>query len=346
MEMEFELTLGQIAEMTGGRVVGDPSLKIVTILPPEQGAGNALSPLWEKKFIDTATKEAVLLTKPGWIKESSAGVEVEDPRVALVTLLEYYERLTNKESSGIHASAQISPNAKIGQNVSVGPCCAVGAAILADGVVLEANVYVGDGVTVGSGTKLEPGVVLYHDIFIGKGCIIHANAVIGCDGFGFVPDAKLGLRRIPQIGTVIIGDNVEVGVCASIDRATFGATRIGRGTKIDSHVKIGHNCRIGDFCVIVSQSGVAGSSVVGNGVTLAAQSGVANHAKIGDGTIVAGRGGVSSDIGPGETVSGFPARDHKLELHERAAVRKLPDLLKDFRDLKKKVERLEEKSEQ
>lgn len=340
--MKVSLKLSQIAEMTGGRVVGDPELRITSITPPEQGTADSLSPLWEKKFLDAVSLEAVLLTKPGWIKEGDSGIETEDPRLALVALLEFCEKQQKKEYCGVDRSAVVSPEATLGNNVYIGPGCVVQRASLGDGVVLEANVFVGDGTSIGDRTRIEPGVVLYRDITIGKDCILHANAVVGCDGFGFVPDAQLGMRRIPQIGTVQIGDNVEIGVCTSIDRATFGATKIGRGTKIDSHVKVGHNCEIGEFCIIVSQSGVAGSSVVGNGVTLAAQSGVANHARIGDGTIVAGRGGVIADIGAGLTVSGYPARDHKLELHERAAVRKLPDLLKDMRELKKKLVQLEE----
>lgn len=286
-----------------------------------------------------------MLTKTGMLPGGLQGIEADDPRTALAALLVYFEEQLGRSCRppAVHPSAVISRHASLGAGVHIGAGCIVEEASIGDGVVLEANVFIGRGASIGAGSRLEPGVVVYHDASIGERCIIHACAVIGCDGFGFIPDREKGLLRIPQIGTVKIGDDVEIGVCSSVDRATFGETVIGRGTKIDSHVKVGHNCVVGEFCVIVSQSGVAGSSLVGSGVTLGAQSGVANHAVIGRGVTVAGRGGVTSDIEAGKTVSGFPARDHREELRERVAVRRIPELLESIRELKKKIAELEKK---
>lgn len=342
--MTAELTLAKIAEMTGGELKGDAEYKISGISSPESGVKNTISPLWEKKYLSGLAPEAVLLTKRGWLPSGFGGVEVDDPRKALISLLIFFEnnKTSRERSAGIHPAAVVSEKARVGENVFVGPGCVIEEAVIGPGAVIEANAFIGAGAVLGEGCRLEPGVVIYHDVNIGKDCILHANAVVGCDGFGFAPSAG-GLMRIPQIGTVRICDNVEIGACSSIDRATFGETVIGRGTKIDSHVKVGHNCMVGEFCVIVSQSGVAGSSVIGNGVTLGAQTGVANHASVGDGVTVAGRGGVVSDIEAGKTVSGFPARDHREELRERAAMRRLPDLAEAIKELRLKMRESEKK---
>lgn len=343
--MAIGLTMAEIAEMTRGVLKGDPEYKITGVSSPESGAKNTISPLWEKKFLQTLSPEAVLLTKRGWIPDGFAGVEVDEPRAALTILLAFFEKNAPGAKRGpfVHPTASIAAGASVGKDVFIGAGCVIEEAVIGDGAVLEANVFVGRGSSVGNGCRLEPGVAVYHDVSIGRDCIIHANAVIGCDGFGFEPDKEAGLIRISQIGTVKICDNVEIGACSSIDRATFGETVVGRGTKIDSHVKVGHNSSIGEFCVIVSQSGVAGSSRIGRGVTLGAQSGVANHATIGDGVIVAGRGGVTTDIEAGKTVSGFPARDHKEELRERVASRRLPEMADRLKELERRISELEKK---
>ncbi len=202
-------------------------------------------------------------------------------------------------------------------------------------------VFIDFGAVIGKNCVIEPGAVVFHHSVLGDGCVIHANAVIGCDGFGFLPDPKAGMAKIPQIGTAHLDDGVEIGAFSSVDRATFGETYIGKCTKIDSHVKIGHNCRIGAYTIIVAQSGIAGSSHVGDRVVMAAQSGAANHATIGDGCTVGGRGGVSSDIPAGSVVSGFPAQDHRKELRMQAAMRQLPEIASSMKVFAKRIEALE-----
>ena len=332
------LTLANIAEMIGGTLKGEGSRIVTSITSPEDPCPGSISPLWEKKLIPHVHPEAVLLTNKGWITENGQGVEVEDPRRALVKLLEFFDTDKNYSSPSVHETAVVSESAMIGENVTVGPGCVLSDQCrIGDGSVLAGNVWVGKHVSIGDNTLIEPGVVIYDRSTLGRNCIVHANAVIGSDGFGFMPDPEKGLLRIPQIGIAVIEDDVEIGVCSSIDRATFGETRISRGTKIDSHVKIAHNCTVGEYCIIVAQTGLAGSSTLGRGVTMAAQSGVGNHARVGDGVIAAGRAGITDDTPPNSVVSGFPAIDHKKDLRQIAAIRQLPDLIKNVKNIEKRL---------
>ena len=218
-------------------------------------------------------------------------------------------------------------------------------ASVGDGTVIMENVFIDCGVTIGKNCIIEPGAVVFHHSVLGDGCVLHANAVVGCDGFGFLPDPKAGMVKIPQIGIARLDDGVEIGAFSSVDRATFGETYIGKCTKIDSHVKIGHNCQIGAYTIIVAQSGIAGSSHIGNRVIMAAQSGTANHASVGDGCTVGGRGGVTADVPAGSIVSGFPAQDHRKELRLQAAVRQLPEMASSVKELGKRMAALEKRLE-
>jgi len=337
------LRLDKIAEMLGGELKGDGGRIVYSISSPEKHLENSISPLWEKKFVGQIKSGMTLLTKHGWTPSDCSGVEVDEPRRSLVTLLEYFEKEQKEPlSPSADPTAVVAEDAVIGRDVYIGPGCVVcSGATIGDGCVLRGRVWVGRNVRIGAGTVLDCGVVLYDSVTLGSGCILHANAVIGCDGFGFMPDPDRGLLRIPQVGTVVIGDNVEIGVGTAIDRATFGETVIGSCVKIDALVKIGHNCHIGDFSIIVAQTGVAGSSTIGRGVTMAAQSGIVNHATIGDGATVAARGGVFADIPAKAVVSGFPAIDHRQDLHQMAAVQQLPELVKKVRQLEAEIKKLE-----
>jgi UDP-3-O-[3-hydroxymyristoyl] glucosamine N-acyltransferase len=340
--MALELKLAKISEMLGGTLKGDPNYVVSSISNPEKYVQGSISPLWEKKFVHDVVPGTVLLTKKNWIPEGCSGIEVDEPRLALITLLEYFDRANGNKIAGIHKSAVIDPSSKLGKNVTIGPDCILSEETsIGDNTILKGKVWVGSNVNIGSDCVIEPGVVLYDKITIGDRCLIHANAVIGCDGFGFVPDPKTVMRRIPQIGTVIIEDDVEIGVGTTIDRATFGETRIARGTKIDAQVKIGHNCHVGEYSIIVAQSGLAGSSTIGKGVTLAAQSGVANHSTVGDGAVVASRSAAVSDIPAGMTVSGFPAQEHLQDMRQLAIIRHLPEIEKTVKSLAAAVKKME-----
>lgn len=339
------ITLAQIAELTGGSVVGDPEIKISSISDPRRPKEGAISPLWEKKLEKFAAGCPVLFTKKGWVKEGQSGVELDEPRAGLIALLKFFDEAPGRERT-VSERALVDKDATLGENVAVGAGSVIKAgASVGDGTVIMENVFIDCGVTVGKNCVIEPGAVVFHHSVLGDGCVLHANAVVGCDGFGFLPDPKAGMVKIPQIGIARLDDGVEIGAFSSVDRATFGETYIGKCTKIDSHVKIGHNCQIGAYTIIVAQSGIAGSSHIGNRVIMAAQSGTANHASVGDGCTVGGRGGVTADVPAGSTVSGFPAQDHRKELRLQAAVRQLPEMASSVKELGKRMAALEKRLE-
>jgi UDP-3-O-[3-hydroxymyristoyl] glucosamine N-acyltransferase len=201
-------------------------------------------------------------------------------------------------------------------------------------------VRVGAGCSVGADSILYPNVVLYPGVIVGRRCILHAGAVVGADGFGYVP-VGAGVRKIPHLGSVEIGDDVEIGSNTCIDRAKTGVTVIGAGTKIDNLVHIGHNVRVGRSCLIVAQVGVAGSCVIGDGVVLAGQAGIPDHVTIGDGARVAAQGGLFGNVPAGETYSGYPARRHAEKMREYGAIARLPEALKRIRAMEKRLIALE-----
>lgn len=344
--MNKMLKLSEIAKMTGGDLKGNPEYSVDSVTALNKYKKGSISPFWDKKFLSDVIPGMILLTKPGWIPEESFGIEVDDPRRALICILNYFDPNT-AELPTIHESAIISKLSIIGKDVHIGPNCVISdGASLGDKCVLVGNVWIGKNAVLGNNTRIEQGAVIHNFVKIGSNCIIHSNAVIGSDGFGFIPDSKVGLLKIPQIGTVIIEDNVEIGTCTCIDKATFGETYISHGTKIDALVKIGHNCHIGKFCIAISQSGIAGSSTLGDGVVLAAQAGVANHASIGTGVTIAARAGVIGDVPEGKTLSGFPAQDHRSELRQVRSLRHLPELLKEVKELKTKISKITQENKQ
>lgn len=344
-DMAKVITLAQIAELTGGSVVGDPEIKISSISDPRRPKDGAISPLWEKKLEKFAAGCPVLFTKKGWVKDGQSGVELDEPRAGLIALLKFFDEAPERERI-VSERALVDKDASLGENVAVGAGSVIKAgASVGDGTVIMENVFIDCGVTVGKNCVIEPGAVVFHHSVLGDGCVLHANAVVGCDGFGFLPDPKAGMVKIPQIGIARLDDGVEIGAFSSVDRATFGETYIGKCTKIDSHVKIGHNCQIGAYTIIVAQSGIAGSSHIGNRVIMAAQSGTANHASVGDGCTVGGRGGVTADVPAGSVVSGFPAQDHRKELRLQAAVRQLPEMASSVKELGKRMAALEKRLE-
>lgn len=339
------ITLAQIAEMTGGRVVGDPEIKISSISDPRKPKEGAISPLWEKKLEKFASGCPVLFTKKGWVKEGQSGVELDEPRAGLIALLKFFDEAPERERA-VSERALVDKDALLGANVAVGAGTVIKAGTsVGEGTVIMENVFIDFDVTIGRNCVIEPGAVIFHHSVLGDGCVLHANAVIGCDGFGFLPDPQAGMVKIPQIGIARLDDGVEIGAFSSVDRATFGETYIGKCTKIDSHVKIGHNCQVGAYTIIVAQSGIAGSSHIGSRVIMAAQSGTANHASVGDGCTVGGRGGVTSDVPAGSIVSGFPAQDHRKELRIQAAIRQLPEISSSVKDFGKRIAALEKRLE-
>jgi UDP-3-O-[3-hydroxymyristoyl] glucosamine N-acyltransferase len=238
----------------------------------------------------------------------------------------------------IDASANVSDSCEIGANVVVGKNCSV-----ADGVRIFPNVTVYDGVTIGANSVLHSGVSVRENCEIGENCIIHNNSTIGCDGFGYAKDEEKRWLKIPQVGRVVLEDDVEIGANTAIDCASVGETRIKRGAKIDNLVQIGHSCTVDEDALICSQTGLAGSSVIGKRVILAGQVGIAGHLKVGDDAVLTAKSATSHDVEPGKVISGIPGFDNKDWLRSTAAYRKLGEIVQRLRGLEKKVDELSQR---
>jgi UDP-3-O-[3-hydroxymyristoyl] glucosamine N-acyltransferase len=254
----------------------------------------------------------------------------------LAELLPLFDRRP-PDALGIHPTAFVHSRATIGEGCSIGPHCVVSeGAALGSRVVLQANVFIGENAVVGDDTRIEASAAIQCFVEVGRRVAIHSGAAIGCDGFGFVPGPGGAWKKIPQTGTVVIEDDVEIGPNCTVDRATLGVTRIGRGTKMGACVHIAHNCDIGPDSMMVGFIAFGGSVRTGRALLAAGMSGVADHVRIGDGVTIAGRAGVTKDVGDGLTVSGFPAREHSEEKRFQASLRRL----REYAERLKKVEKM------
>jgi len=274
-------------------------------------------------------------------RDDIAVLRTKDPYLAYTRAL----RLFHPESAFtpfIHPSAVIDPTAKIADNVWIGPCSVIGpGAEIRAGVRIFANVTIYDGVTIGEDSVIHSGAVIRERSQLGQRVVIHNNAVIGCDGFGYAKDEERRWLKIPQTGRVVIEDEVEIGAGTTIDRASVGESRIARGTKIDNLVQIGHSCTVGEDTLLCAQVGLAGSSHVGNRVVLAGQAGVAGHLKIGDDAVLTAKSATSHDVPPGKVISGIPGFDNREWLKSTAAFRRLGEMQRSIRELERRLAELE-----
>jgi UDP-3-O-[3-hydroxymyristoyl] glucosamine N-acyltransferase len=269
-------------------------------------------------------------------------LRVENPQAAFALVLAEYAPDTSMEAgfrdstAVIHASAEVHESAHIGAHVSIGAGCTVGA-----GAVLHAGVRLYAGVSIGAGSVLHSNVVCYHQTSIGAGCVIHAGAVLGADGFGFAEQKDGSFTKIPQIGNVVVEDDVEIGANCTIDRAALGSTRIGRGVKIDNLVHIAHNVHIGDNTAIAAQAGVSGSTTLGARNRVAGQVGFVGHITTADDVVVFAQSGVSKSLPERGIYFGYPARPHRESLRIEAALRNLPELAKEVERLKRELAQMQ-----
>ncbi|NLA06226.1 MAG: UDP-3-O-(3-hydroxymyristoyl)glucosamine N-acyltransferase [Firmicutes bacterium] len=341
--MSKELTLEELARIVGGVPVGDPRLCIMGAAAVENAGPGDITFAESAKILEVATqgRAGAVITKHGEDLKTKPGILVENPRFAFAKTLEIFAPDIPRPPEGIHKESVVAESAIIGKGVRIGPKVVIeDRAVLGEGVILYPGVYIGEDVKIGDGTVIYPNAVIRERVSIGRDVIIHGGAIIGACGFGFVTYENEH-HKIPQTGTVIVEDDVEIGANTCIDRATMGATIIGKGTKIDNLVQIGHNVRIGDRCIIVAQTGIGGSSEIGEGTILAGQVGISDHVTIGPGSLVAGGAEVFTNLPPGSFVSGRPARPHKEQLKIEAASRKLPDVLEKLRELERRLNEME-----
>jgi len=331
-------TAGQIAERLQAEVIGNPDIPITGLKPADAaGAGDLTFAENEKYFAAACATDAAALLVPGQLGQTEKTlIVVRNVRVALAQLLELFHP-ERSHAPGIHETAVVDPSAEIDASAHIGPHCIIEAgARIGAGVVLMGQDYIGAGCRIAAGSKLFPNVTVYDGTVIGERVRIHAGTVIGSDGYGYVFDQGRH-RKIPQVGQVIIEDDVEIGSNVSIDRGAIGPTVIGAGTKIDNLVQIAHNVRTGKHDLLVSQVGIAGSTTLGDYVTLAGQVGIAGHLKIGNQVTLAAKSGVMHDIPDGEKWMGAPAQPDKQTKRQLLALQQLPELIRRIRQLEKQL---------
>ncbi len=264
-----------------------------------------------------------------------------DAYTAFATLLGKYQEIMQQQLTGIQEPSYISRTAKYGQQVFIGAFAFLGENVtVGNNTKIFPNVYLGDQVTVGDNTIIHPGVKIYHGCKIGSNVIIHAGTVIGSDGFGFAPQADGSLQKVPQIGNVVVEDNVEIGANATIDRATMGSTIIKSGAKLDNLIQIAHNVEVGHSTVIAAQAGISGSTKIGNGVMIGGQAGLAGHLHVGDGAKINAQAGLGKSLKPGAAVTSSPAYDYGQAIRSQAVARTLPEMEKRIKELEILVKQL------
>ena len=334
--------LQQLADLVGGEVKGDPELDILRVVPIDQAQKGDITFIANPKYL-VHLKEcqaSAVIIAPGIDVPGVNLVICANPYLAFAKILTFLQ-VPERPIRGIMPGAMVAESAVVDPTATVYPGCVVG-----------------ERVKIGAGTTLYPGVVIYDDVTIGESCILHAQSiiregcrlgdrvilqpavVIGSDGFGFAPDGS-SYYKIPQVGIVVLEDDVEIGSSSCIDRAALGETRIRRGTKLDNLVQIAHNVDVGEDCVFAAQGGIAGSATIGNHCTFGGQAAVAGHLKIGDNVMIGGRGGASGDVESNQVLSGFPLIPHKQWLRTTMTLPKLPEMRKDMQKMKKRLEELE-----
>ena len=332
----------ELAEIVNGKVIGDKKKIITGVAGVLESNERQITFAENEKYLHQAEESdaGAVIVPENLEKSRKTIILVKNPRLAYAKIASLFTPDVFYKP-GVHPSAVVSEKAEIGNNVSIHPQVVIDDnVVIGDNTVLAAGVYLGKGVKIGSKTIIHPNVVIEYGTIIGSNVIIHAGTVIGSDGYGFVSAAD-GHHKIPQLGNVVIEDNVEVGANVTIDRGTSGSTLIGKGTKIDNLVQIAHNVKTGPDCLIIAQVGIAGSAELGRRVTLAGKTGVVGHIKVADNVTVASTSTVTKNTPAGVFYSGNPAQDHKAELKEQAARRKIPELLKKVRKLEKKIIEME-----
>jgi UDP-3-O-[3-hydroxymyristoyl] glucosamine N-acyltransferase len=338
----MKLTAAELARLAGGTVDGDGAALITGAAPLETAGPGDLAFLADPARLDAAaaSKAGVLLTLEGYAvplkKFGGAVVTVKKPRLAFLLALHLLEKERRPAPApGVHPSAVVAPSAQVGAGAHIGPCAVVEEdAVIGEGAAVGAQCYLGRGARIGPRTRLYPGVRIMDACEAGADCILHAGAVIGSDGYGYVRHEGRH-EKVPQLGRVALGDRVEIGANCAIDRAALDTTRIGDGTKIDNLVHIAHNVKTGSDCLIMAQTGIAGSVELGSGVTIAGHSVLSDHITIGDRTVVMGKTGVMSSLGPDQLVFGHIARPRMETLRIEAALGRLPGLLAAVRKIQK-----------
>ncbi len=340
----LKLALSEIAKLIDGELCGNPEIVITGISGIKEAKEGEITFLANSKYdsLLKITQASAIITSRDPVKSTKPIIKTDNPSMAFAKIVGIFAPSVIHHPNGVHPTALIQKNAKIGKNVAIGAYTIIeDNAVIGDGTIIYGNCYVGNDTKIGKKTIIYPHVSIRERITIGNRVIIHCGAVIGSDGFGFAK-VKGIQEKIPQIGTVVVEDDVEIGANVTIDRARFDKTLIGKGTKIDNLVQIAHNVTIGENCLIIAQAGISGSTVLGKEVIIAGQAGLVGHIAVGDKAIAAAQAGVTKSIPPNTMVSGYPARKHLEAKRINAYVQNLPALYNKIKELEEKVNKLRE----
>ena len=342
----MEFAAQQIALLLGGKLIGNANAKVSDVAPIEHAQSHHLSFITDEKYLPLLanTKAGVILVTESLVKEpsaltneQSAVILVPNARGAMAQLLQLVAKTMNPARQGVEQPSFISEGVAIPEDAYIGAFAYIGKNVrLGKGVQIYPHTFIGDNVVVGEGTILYSGVKIYYNCQVGAHCILHSGVVVGSDGFGFEPDAQGVNQKIPQIGNVIIEDDVEIGANSTIDRAMMGSTIVRKNVKIDNLVQVAHNVEVGDSTFMCAQSGVAGSSKVGKHCILAGQVGVAGHIEITDNCIFGAQTGVAGNVRKPGMYQGYPAIDAATWRRAVVGFKQLPELLRDINEWKKK----------
>ena len=343
----MRFSAAQIALITQGKIEGNPDASVEAFGKIEEALEGQLTFLANPKYEDflyTTEASVVIINAAQELRQpvNATLIRVPDAYSAFATLLAKYQEIQNQQMVGIQQPSYISDKAQLGSHVFIGAFSYISENVcIGNNVKIFPHVYLGPGVTIGDNTILYPGVRIYHGCKIGGNVAIHAGTVIGGDGFGFAPQSDGTFKKVPQIGNVVIEDNVEIGSNATIDRATIGSTIIKKGAKLDNLIQIAHNAEIGENTVIAAQTGISGSTKIGNNVMMGGQAGIVGHITIADGTRINAQSGVTKSVkAPNSAISGSPAFDYTSTLRSQAIFRNLPELEKRIADLEQVIKQL------
>jgi UDP-3-O-[3-hydroxymyristoyl] glucosamine N-acyltransferase len=345
-KLQMQFSASQIAVMVEGRIEGDPDATVSSFGKIEEAKNGQLAffanPRYEE-YLYSSAASIVLVNEEYELKQpvQMTMIRVKDAYSAFASLLSKYQELKQGQLKGVQDPCFIAKTASVAGDAFIGAFSYIGEyAVIGNNCKLYPGTFIGDNVKLGSNCIIHPGVKIYHECIIGNNIIIHAGTVIGSDGFGFAPQPDGSFKKVPQIGNVVIEDDVEIGSNTTIDRATMGSTMVRSGAKLDNLIQIAHNVEIGHSTVIAAQAGISGSTKLGNGVMIGGQAGIVGHIQLGDGAKVNAQSGVSKSIEPGKAVTGSPAYEYTAALRSQALSRKLPDLEKRIKELESIVSQL------
>ncbi len=341
----MQKTLKEIAELIGGQVIGNGDILITGASGIKEAAEGEITFLANPKYspLMDKTRAAAIVTSADAQKTTKPIILIENPSLAFAKIISMFMPDEVGHPKNVDYTVVLGKDVSLGRDVAIGPYTVIGDNVtIGDNTIIYAGCYIGHHTKIGAKTLIYPHVSIRERVSIGSRVIIHSGTVIGSDGFGFATIKGLH-HKIPQVGTVEIGDDVEIGANVTIDRARFDKTVIGRGTKIDNLVQIAHNVVIGENSLIVAQVGISGSTIIGNNVILGGQAGLVGHINIGDNAIVTAQSGVAKSVPPDTMVSGYPARPFMTTQRANASLQNLPKLFDLVKELKKKIEELEAK---